>query len=73
MLHKQCATRKKHERIRCPKCNAISKTDFELKGGLQYRICRNGHSFLYDYTIESIHHTRENWKIRKIVNYGWSL
>jgi hypothetical protein len=51
-LKKTNETRKAHgiqkSFILCPRCNAKSKKLYSEMGGLQTRICKNGHSFGYD-------------------------
>jgi hypothetical protein len=61
---KQHATRRKHERIRCPLCNSISTVKKEYFLGYQIRECREGHEFRYDYTVEAIKQWVFNYKIK---------
>ncbi|HPB81638.1 MAG TPA: hypothetical protein PK200_06330 [Spirochaetota bacterium] len=59
----QARYRKKHQRIRCPRCNAMSRVMREFAGGLQFRMCRNGHFFVYDYLQEAALQQKTSYKL----------
>jgi len=63
-MHKQEGNRKKHQRVRCPICKAISKIEKEILNGYQFRVCRNGHEFQYDYVREALRQKQSNAKIK---------
>ncbi|MFC1670804.1 hypothetical protein ACFL20_10470 [Spirochaetota bacterium] len=63
-IKNQARTRKKHERIRCPKCSSISKPIRESWGGHQIRRCRKGHEFTYNYTVEALLQWKFNYKVK---------
>lgn len=57
--------RKKHKRIRCPKCNNQSKQIGSLSQGIQIRRCKVcGYEFTYDYHFEYTSQTRYNWNMK---------
>jgi len=61
-MHRQIHNREKYERVRCPYCNAISRVIDEHSYGFQERVCRNGHTFTYDYLLEAYSHLTLNYK-----------
>jgi hypothetical protein len=47
-MAKKTPDQKKKTYILCPRCRAHSKMLYSEMGGLQTRVCKNGHSFEYD-------------------------
>ena len=48
MKHNNANSTQKRNFILCPICSAKSKKLYSEFGGLQTRVCRNGHRFEYD-------------------------
>lgn len=57
-------TRKKYQRICCPECGCSSKVVREVVKGVQHRICKNGHKFVYNYHLEYGEQKRYNWNVK---------
>ena len=55
-------TRQTKQRIRCPYCGATSRQYGTYKNTLHFRICKEGHHFVYDYELEFIKQQRTNYK-----------
>ena len=55
-------TRKKHQKVKCPYCGATSNVTSIFDKTSQFRKCKNGHDFVYDYHLEYINQDRTNYK-----------
>ena len=62
-IDNQEKTRKKYQRITCPHCGTLSKVTKDIDG-IQIRICRNDHEFVYNYQVESAVQDRHNWNMK---------
>jgi len=58
----QYSERKKHQKIRSPYCNALSRVIEERCHGTQTRRCRNDHIFVYSYESEMLIQDKLNAK-----------